>query len=113
MKKIQESVAIENNVNLLLWVVNELPFEDQHLLNRNNKFYFKIIFGKQYTVMNLEYRNWIWVVNFKSCSFNLFCSFRGTSCELIGEREDLFSKENEIKEFILFVIIKLKEIING
>jgi hypothetical protein len=110
MKEVLDSIPIENNFNILSWICYQIPHEDGHLLNRNNKNYFKKILGKQYTTMNLEFRNWIWVIDFKEISFNIFCSTRGSSYEIIGKIEDLFINEEKIKDFLLFIVSKLKEI---
>ncbi len=97
-KNILGSVPISNNMEILEWFCENISRSfraEVKTLSDNHTESLKRLFGKANTVKLFEFRTFVFFLDYKGCSFNVFTAKnKGTTIEFVGTYDDVVSGKN-------------------
>ena len=101
-----ESIPVENSRSILNWLCEDSMNGHKNSkkslsINLDNEF--KEFFGKRISYLMLEYPTKVWVLHYGEEIYNIFCSKRGTSIEIVGHFWEEVSSgafDDKILEFL-------------
>ena len=103
---IQNSISIHNSTKVLKYFTQveniQLAGRMKHLLKKS--------FGEENTLFQNSVLNRVWILEYNNLIFNIFCSERGTSYEIVSENYSIL-EDSKIQNIVIDFLKEIKKLL--